>query len=182
MANNAANVNVAVTGAVSVAPEGTAAPTSAISALNVAFKSVGYITQDGVTESRERSTSNIVAWQNSDVVRTVVTEASFKLMFSMLETNADAMALFYGASVDNTTGQVHIVPGATGGRKAFVVDYVDGGNMVRLYIPHGEVVEVDDVALTSGDAVAYGVTIQAYPDTTSGNSAEKWWTQLDTVP
>lgn len=182
MANNVANVNVAVTGAVSVAPEGTTAPTTAISALDAAFKTVGYITQDGVTESRERSVSNIVAWQNSDVVRTVITEASIKLMFGMLETNADSVKLFYGSAVSGVDGSVQIVPGQTGGRQSFVVDYVDGSSLVRLYIPHGEVVEVDDVVLTSGDAVVYSVTIQAFPDATSGYSAKKWFTALDTTP
>lgn len=182
MANNAANVNVATTGAVSVAPEGTSGPTTAISALNVAFKQVGYISSDGVTETRDRSTSNIVAWQNSDVVRTVITEASLKLQFSMLETNAESIKLFYGAAVSGTDGSVSIIPGQTGGRQAFVVDYVDGANMVRLYVPHGEVVEVEDSVLSSGDAVMYGVTIQAYPDATSGASATKWFTALDTTP
>lgn len=175
MANNAANVNVAVTGVVSVAPEGTTAPTSADGTLNVAFVPVGYISQDGVTESRERSTSNIVAWQNSDVVRTVVTEASLKIMFSMLETNADSIKLFYGSAVDGVDGSVDIIPGQTGGRQAFVVDYVDGGKLVRLYVPHGEVVEIEDTVLSSGDAVMYGVTIQAYPDSTTGASATKWF-------
>lgn len=180
MANNAANVNVAVTGVVSVAPEGTSAPTSAVSALNVAFKPVGYISSDGVTESRERSTSNIVAWQNSDVVRTVITEASLKVMFSMLETNETSLELFYGSALNPVGGQIDIVPGQTGGRQAIVIDYVDGASLVRLYLPHAEVVEVEDSVLTSGDAVMYGVTIQSYPDSTTGASGTKWFSALDT--
>jgi hypothetical protein len=177
MALNAANVDVAVTGTVSYAPEGTTAPTDADSPLNVAFVDVGYISSDGITETRDRSTSNIVAWQNSDVVRTVVTEATFSINFMMLETNDNSLELFYGSPVSGA-GVVDIVPGETGGRRAVVVDYVDGDKFVRLYLPHAEVLEVEEATLSSGDAVMYGVTIRAYPDN-AGYSARKFFSALE---
>lgn len=181
MALDATNVAVAVTGAVSYAPSGTAAPTDAVAALNVAYKDVGYISSDGVVETRDRSTQTIVAWQNSEVVRSVVTESSISVQFVMIETNKSSVELFYGATVSAVDGSVEIKPGATGGRRSIVVDYVDGADMVRLYLPSAEVQDIGDQTLTSGDAVMFDVTVVAYPGP-NGYSAKKWYTKLDTTP
>jgi hypothetical protein len=182
MALNSANVDVAITGAVSFGPTATTAPTTAISALAAGFRDVGYISDDGVSEVIDKSTNNIVAWQGSAVVRTVVTESSISLTFTMIETNANSVELFYAAPVSAVDGSVAIVPAATGGRRSFVLDYVDGAKMVRLYIPQGEVTEVGEVTLASGDPVGYNVTITGYPDVTLGASAKKWYSALDTTP
>lgn len=182
MALNSSNVDVATTGTVSYAPTGSTAPTNATSALAAAFRDVGYISTDGVAEARDRSTSNIVAWQNADVVRTVVTEASISVVFTMIETNAVSLELFYGKPLNTTDGSIEIVPGKTGGRKATVVDYIDGTKFVRLYIPQSEVLEVGEVSLTSGgDAVGYEVTVMGYPDATLGYSAKKFHSALIVV-
>jgi hypothetical protein len=178
MAPDSSNVNVAVTGTVSFAPTDTAAPTDADTALPAAWRDVGYLSSDGVTETRDRSTSNIVAWQNAEVVRTVVTESSISVSFTMIETNAAALELFYGTAVDTTDGSVAIDPGETGGRKAVVVDFVDGADFVRLYLPQAEVTEVGESSLTSGDPVAYEVTLTGYPDATLGVSAKKFYSGL----
>ena len=54
MANDATKVSVgkpAVDGAVFSAPIGTALPTSTSAALNAAFANLGYVSEDGVTNS-----------------------------------------------------------------------------------------------------------------------------------
>lgn len=179
MALNADNVSVAVTGACSYAPAGSTGPIDATTTLDAAFLDVGYISTDGVTETRDRSTNDIVAWQNSEVVRSVITESSLSVQFVMIETNKASVELFYGATVSGTDGSIEVRPGSTGGRKMVVVDYVDGEDLVRLFLPNAEVQEVGDQALTSGDAVGYDVTIKGYPGP-QGWSAKKWFTKLDT--
>lgn len=101
MANDlvAGNVRVAVTGAVYVAPVGTAAPVDADTALNAAFKSLGYLSEDGVSIPRTVETSDIKAWQNSDVVRSSVTSDKFEVKFTMIETNDVTMGLFWGKTI-----------------------------------------------------------------------------------
>lgn len=180
MALTSGNVDVAVTGTVSYGPTATAAPTTAISVLAAGFLDVGYISEDGVAEVRDRSTNNIIAWQGASVVRTVVTEASISVSFTMIEANKNSIELFYAATVSAVDGSVAIVPSATGGRRSFVIDYVDGAKFVRLYIPSGEVLEVGESKLVSGDAVGYNVTVVGYP--VAGISATKWYSALDTTP
>jgi hypothetical protein len=168
MALDSANVRVAVTGEISVGATAAAAPTTVSSTLT-GFSGLGYVSEDGVTETRERSTNDIKAWQNADTVRTVVTEANLSYTFRLIETNADTLELFYGVTGED--GMV-VVPAATGGRKSFVIDVVDGTELLRIYIPQGEVSEVGDVVYASGEAIGYEVTVRAYPDVDLEGSAQ----------
>lgn len=178
MALNSANVDVAVTGAVSIAPVASTAPVSASASLAVAFKDLGYVSDDGVTETRDRSTDQIKAWQNADVVRTVITESSLTYKATFIETNAVTVGMFYAGTVTPADGSIVVIPATTGGRHAFVIDVVDGTNLIRTYIPQGEITEVGDVVYQSGSPVGYEVTISAYPDSTIGGNAKKFHSQL----
>lgn len=179
-ATNSNEVDVAVTGAVAYAELSEAAPTDAETALAVGWRDVGYLSSDGVVEARDRSTNNIVAWQNSDIVRVVTTEASITVQFTMIQTNVDTLELFYGKAVDTLDGSIEIVPRESGGRRSIVVDYVDGDKFVRLYLPNAEVTEVEGPSLQAGDATGYGVTLTGYPETVGGStySAKKWFSDL----
>lgn len=183
MSQNATEVRVAVTGAVSVGPTSSTAPADADSPLT-GFVDLGYVSEDGVTETRDRSTNKIKAWQNADNVREVVTEASLSYKFVLIQTNADTVGLFYGTTVDPVTGSVKIVPSKTGGRKSFVVDVIDDDQFIRTYIPSGEITEVGDQVYQSGEAIGYEVTVTAYPSAAlldaDGNpaSAEKFYSDL----
>jgi hypothetical protein len=180
MALDSSLVDVAVTGTVSYAPTSAAAPTNSTTALDAAFDDVGYISEDGVVETRDRSTNNIIAWQNADVVRTVTTESSITVQFTMIETNRNSLELFYGTAVTGVAplGAINITPSDSGGRKSIVVDYVDGTKFVRLYLPEAEVTEVGELTLASGDPVGYEVTITGYP-VAAGYSAQKFWSELE---
>lgn len=160
MALTSAAVRVAVTGGVYIAPTATAAPTNATTALNAAFVELGYVGEDGVTESRERSIETIKAWQNAATLREVVTDATIRYSFTLLETSIATLTAVYGAAP--ATGTLDISPAVTGGRKSFVIQVVDGANLLRIYIPQGEVTEVGDVVYASGEPVGYEVTVTAY--------------------
>lgn len=176
MALDSDAVRVAVTGAVYVAPTGTAAPTASDSALNVAYVDLGYLSADGIAENIDRTTSAIRAWQNGSLVREVVSEATFSVTLTLIETNAATLALYFGTS--GTAGEFSIDPASSGGRKSFVYDVVDGTNVERTYIPAGEVTAVGPRTLASGEAVGYNVTITAYADAGS-TTVKKWISSLE---
>lgn len=175
MALSATNVRVGTTGAIYVGPTTASGPTSATASLT-GFTELGYVHSDGVTETRERSTNQIRAWQNADLVREVVTEATATFQFVLLETNLETIKAFYGASAVGTNGSIEINPSATGGRKSFVIDLVDGTDAIRTYIPTGEILSVGDQVYQNGEPVGYDVTITAY--VSGGFAYKKFYTAL----
>ena len=181
MALDSTKVRAAVSGAVSVGPTTAAAPTGTGGTLT-GFIDLGYISDAGVTESRSRDTNDIRAWQGGALVRTLVTSGTLTYQFVMIETKLDTVKLFYGATVTSTVtdGNFVIIPTATGGRQSFVVDVVDGAELIRTYLPQAEVSEVGDRVYVNSEAIGYEVTITAYPDTTISGSAKVWATALKT--
>lgn len=160
MALSSDNVRVAVTGGVYRAPEGTALPVDATTALNVAFLELGYVSEDGVTESQGSDTNDIVAWQNGDIVRKVQTSHDLTYAFSMLETNDNVIAAFYG----NGTAAEYEINGEQPGRFSWVLEVLDGDHHIRVVLPSAQVTERGDKTFVNGDAIMYPFTLTAYPD------------------
>lgn len=162
MALDSSNVRVAVTGALSVAPVDTPIPADGDDALDAAAADLGYFNEDGVTETRNRTTNTIRGWQNGAILREVVTESSLTYQGVLVETKREVVELYYGNTVNATTGGIPIVPARTGGRKWFNLDIIDGDEFIRTTIPEGEVTEVGDQVYQNGEPVGYEVTITAY--------------------
>lgn len=172
------NVRVAVSGAVYIGETTEDAPTGATTAVGAGFKDLGYVSEDGVTESRERSTNEIRAWQKASLLREVVTESSMSYSFTLLETKKETVEVFYGATV-GADGKVDIDPSQTGGRKSYVIDVEDGDSDVRIYLGEAEVSEVGEQVYQSGEAIGFEITLRAYPDA-NGVAAQKWYSDLET--
>lgn len=176
MALDSDNVRVAVSGAVYVAPTGTTAPTTSGSALDPAFADLGYVSADGITESIDRATTQIRAWQNGSLVREVTQEGTYSVSLTFIETKEEVLELYYGGTL--TAGAIDIDPASSGGRKSFVIDVVDGNAVERIYIPAGEITAVGERTLASGEAIGYQVTITAYADSDSA-TVTKWFSTLE---
>ena len=174
MALTAENVVVGITGEVYVGPTSATAPTSSTETLS-GFTSLGYVSADGVEFGVEKSTNQIRAWQNADLVREVITEGTVTYSFSLLETTEDVIETVFGSSIID--GKVELNPTNTGGRKSFVLDIVDGDKVIRHYIPAGEILSVEAQTVQNGEAVAYGVTVTAYA--TSGRVADIFFSEFE---
>lgn len=175
---DASNVITGAGGKIYRGPFGTAGPTTHNSALNVAFVDQGYLTEDGWTEERTRSTEKLKAW-GGVVVRESVTEAGLRVSFALMETNKQSIEAYYATSVNTTSGQFDVDPTLTGGSQGWVIDTIDGSEIIRAWIPAGEIVEVESIEHKTGSAAAYGVTIAAYPAAAlTGKSLRKWSTTL----
>ena len=170
MTLTSANVRVATTGAIYVGATSASAPSSSTSTLT-GFTDLGYYSEDGVEEERERKTEDIKG-HDGTIVRTSVTESSIRYTLTLIETNADVLEVFYGTAV--ASGALEIDPSETGGRKSFVLDTIDGTETIRTYLPTAEVTEVDKQTNAVGEAIGYSITITGYPGT-AGYSAKKWY-------
>jgi hypothetical protein len=175
MALTASAVKVGVTGSVYVGSTATAAPTSSVSALAVGFAELGYVSPDGIEESIDTSTSQIRAWQNGDLIREVITESTATFKFTLMETTKAVVELYYGTTVSGatTSAKVDVNPSATGGKKSFVFNVVDGASVIRTYVASGEVTAIEPVKVANGEVVGYGITVTAYPSST-GVAFTKW--------
>lgn len=174
MATTAANVMVGITGKVYVGATTVTAPTTATSTLAAGFNELGYISADGVEFGIDRKTADIRAWQNSDLVRSMVTEGTVTYKFTVLETTLNSLQAYFGSSL--TSGKVSLSPTATGGKQSFVIDVVDGTKNIRHYVPVGEILNVEAQKIQNGEAVAYGLTVTAY--VTSGRAADIWYSEF----
>lgn len=166
----AANVLVGATGFIYGAPTGTTLPTTPSASLAGAFGDLGYISDEGVVQAIGRDITEIKAW-GGDVVRKIATSHDLTFHFTMIETNPDSLEAYYGEQTDPST--VVEIKSQFGLRQAWVVDVADGTNIVRIAIPDGEVLEVDDVTYATEEAIGYGITISCYADT-SGVKAYKY--------
>lgn len=163
-----ANVRVATTGAIYVAPTGTTLPTTPTGALNAAFlaHNVGYISEDGISMGVSEDITDIKAWQNASVVRKIQTGHDVTFHFTMLETASDPLSLYFG----NFAGSAVTVSATTLAHNCYVIQIEDGDDDIRIVIPDGQVTERGDLTFANGDAIKYEVTLTAFPDG-SGNKA-----------
>ena len=87
MSNDATKVSTGkpkVGGAVYWAPYGTALPTDATTALNAAFKCLGFVSEDGLTNENSPETEDVKAW-GGEVVATLQSEKTDTFTFKLIE-------------------------------------------------------------------------------------------------
>lgn len=167
-----ANVTAAkpkIGGAIFRAPLGTTLPQDTSSALDAAFKSLGYISEDGLTNSNSPSSENIKAW-GGDIVLTSQTEKPDTFQFSLMETlSEEVLKATYGddnVTKDTESGEIKVVANSTQQPNcAWVIDMIlrDGAKK-RIVIPNAGVSAVGDITYADGSAVVYQTTISAMPD------------------
>lgn len=170
-----------VTGAIKHAPKGTAIPaladiTKAAVTLNQAFTGDEYVSQDGLTLAPSMSTTEIKDWSGA-TVRKVLESFDGTLSWTMISTNAGALAIAFGAdhvtTAAATTTHGAQVQAALGAylpeEQAWVFLMKDGDARIVIAVPDGQITEVGEVTFASNAAVGWQVTLSCYPDA-SGNS------------
>lgn len=171
MANTAANVTVGkpkVGGAIYVAPLGSTLPTDSSTALDAAFVCLGYISEDGVTNSNSPESDNVKAW-GGDTVLVLQTDRPDSFALTLLEgLNEDVLKTIYGSSNVTVDAQGNITVKATADEMtghAWVFEMIMKGNRAkRTVIPNGTISELGDIVYKDDEAVGYNVTIQDVPD------------------
>lgn len=176
--STAANVTAAkpkVGGGVSVAPKGSTAPTDASTDLDNAFKALGFISEDGLTNTNSPSATDVKAW-GGDIVMSLLTERPDKFKFKLIENlNTEVLKTVYGSSnVDASgstikiTAKVEDLP-----LNAWVFDTVlNDSTIKRIYVPQAKITSVGDVVYKDDEAIGYELEITAYPDATGATHYE----------
>lgn len=160
-------------GAIFRAPVGTELPTDATTALNVAFKCLGYCSEDGLTNSNSSETSEIKAW-GGDVVMTTTTSKKDTFKFKLIEIlNVEVLKTVYGdENVEGTLSTGITVKANNSPQDAcsWVVEMLmQGGVVKRIVVPSAAITEVDEIVYKDSESIGYGTTIAATPDA-NGNT------------
>lgn len=173
--NDAKNVSFGkpkATGAVFVAPAGTTLPTNATSDLNAAFKGLGYVSEDGLVNSIETDTEQVNAW-GGDLVLVGQTTFMETFMVNLIETNPEALKVFYGEDNVTVSGTDITIKQNSKQLPNVVVVFeivLTGGRVKRIVVPNAQIVDRSgEITYVDGEPIAYPALFQAYPDA-DGNS------------
>lgn len=172
---------ITATGGILSAPLTTTRPTDAVTALPAGFVKKGYVGEDGVTKTIDKTDEKIKAWGGS-TVKIVRQEHSVSYAWTFLESgNAEVLKAIYGAdnviitpaTVDHgaqievrETGQM--LP-----RESWLMEMKDGETAIREYVPDGQLAVSGDVQFVHSNVISYTVTLEAFPDA-NGVKSYSW--------
>lgn len=159
MANTATEVRVASDGHIQVGNVGTAAPADAVVAPGVGWTDLGYASDDGVTITPSLDTDDINAWQSAVPVRRIVTGSSLEIGFTLLQSNAETFGLYFNATVAGSTFEIPVAPDPL--ERALLIDWIDGTENFRLYVPRAQLTDTGEATLARGEAVGFEMTFTA---------------------
>lgn len=149
-------------------------PTDATTTLASDFITMGYISEDGITNDNSPESESVKAF-GGDTVLTFENGKEDTFAFTMLEAlNANVLKAVYGE--DNVTGTA-ITTGYTVKANskpleeaAWVIELaLRDGAIKRIVIPDAKITEIGTITYSDADAVGYEVTLTALPDA-SGNT------------
>lgn len=162
-----------VGGAISVAPIGAAIPDNALEDLSAAYANLGYVSEDGLTNTNSPESDKVKAW-GGDTVLVLQTAKEDTFSFTLIETkNEDVLKFVYGddnVSGDLSTGLTITANATEQVTRIVVVDMIlSDGVLKRIVIPNGKISEIGEITYADESAIGYEVTLEALPDE-SGNT------------
>lgn len=166
------------TGGIFIAPVGTAVPVDATTALNEAFKISGLISEDGLTETPNRSSEDVKSW-GGHLARALQSEFGIEVTLTYIERTEETMKEVHGdenvqVASSGTAKTMSITKNAKAlPNKARIADMLDGKTKIRLVYPNSQVVSVGESSYKHSGLITYPVTLKCFPDE-NGNYAYEY--------
>ena len=150
------------------APSTATVPTDYSTALGSDFVNLGFISEDGVTESIETDAETLVD-MNGDAVFTASSSRTETITMTLIEVKEAALKEIYGHDmVTATTSLITVRHGShTASERIYVLELVlRDGRRWRQVAPAGQVTEVGEMSLASGELAGREITITCNVDAT----------------
>lgn len=164
----------ATTGAVATAPTSTAAPTDAVTALPNTWASGGYIDENGISLGVTRSVTAIKDWSQA-TVRNALSDFNATITLNFMQMDEFAAQEMLGASNVTKTAATQtkgeLLKLSIGSElppvKSWCFSMKDGDRRVRVYIPRGQITELNgDITFVPSAVNVWGCTLATYDDGT----------------
>jgi hypothetical protein len=184
MTENVQNVQVAAGAYVGYAPAGTAAPALPVDVTvdpAAPWQDVGYVTDDGITNTRSRESENFGAWQSPTPIAVLVTAITDTLAFAIREWNQRSFEFVYGGEGVQDAG-----PPATGSweptklaipTSALLLQWDWLGYPSQLWVPRGTITGDTETILARTAPADLAVELVSTP-----NGDEPAWRFLTAHP
>lgn len=179
--SNVNNVTVGkpkIGGAAFCAPVGTPLPSDPFTPLDKAFKSLGYISEDGLVNANSPEHEDIKAW-GGDIVLTPQTGKPDTWKFKLIEAmNPEVLKAVYGpgnvSGEDVSTTGIHVKANSRQQpAMAWVFDMILRNDVPkRVCIPSASITEMSEISYKDNEPVGYEITINAEPDTNGDTHGE----------
>lgn len=161
------------------APIGTTVPTDAITNLTSAFIDMGYISEDGVSNSNSPESETVNAWGGTPVLRIQSSKDDTYALTFISAMNPEVQKMVYGdtnvTGTDVTTGLTVTANAKELEEYVYVIDMLAKGNVLhRVVIPAAKPTEIGDITYNDSDPVGYEVTLGCTADT-EGNTHYEYW-------
>lgn len=167
--NNTANVSAGKGvkgGYIFSAPVGTELPTDFETALDAAFKCLGFISEDGYVESVSEDSSDIVD-MNGDLMDSTSSNRVESAQVTFAEIKAETLKRQYGE--DNVTDEDGVITVKHNSDSHPTFPYVlelvlKNGRRWRKVVPQGQSSELDDLTIASSELCQRPITIKYLTD------------------
>lgn len=178
--NDATNVSASKPkkeGAIWRAPKGTTLPTDPTTALDTAFKNLGYISEDGVTNSMSISNETTKDW-GGDIVLNSQGEKTDTWKMKLLEAlNEDVLKTIFGTenvTKDPESGVISVVSNSDEMEESsYVIDMIlKDGRLKRVVLPSAKITSLSDILYKNNLPIAYEITLGLTPDASGNNHYE----------
>lgn len=158
-------VRLAPDGRVLVAALGTTEPIDVATPFNVAFKELGWVTEDGVSVTPSVDTNDIMMWQSINPVKRPLTGMGLEVSMALASHNKTTLGLYFLNSQTTTVSGVARLEMANSPASQDVMLAVewtdDEGDINRLIFPRVTMTDREAITLQRSEAVALGLTFSS---------------------
>ncbi|MCQ2499769.1 MAG: phage tail protein [Lachnospiraceae bacterium] len=157
-----------ISGAIRMAPIGTALPKTVDEELDQAYVTLGYISEDGYANGNSGDSSSVKGWGGQTIFEGETSKPDTFKMKYMEYLNPDVCKMVYGDEnvdtyEDGSLKEIH-ANNAEVEPRVFVIDErLKDGRKARTVIPDGKPKLTEDITHKDGDPIGYGVEISAMP-------------------